>query len=119
MILLHDTIATEDYIKQDPSIKSQAMFPMLRYDARDRDCASFLLINKASDIKNQAEEVLEKNLIIRSRSDNFGSYKESDSQTVLNSGAQIVSTDYPPKADMTNAERCVTFGGGYTVTLSK
>ena len=119
MILLHDTTATEDYIKQDPSIKSQVMFPMLRYDDRDRDCASFLLINKASDIKNQAEEVLGKNLIIRSRSDNFGSFKESDSQTVLNSGAQIVSTDYPPKADMTNAERCVAFGGGYTVTLSK
>lgn len=119
MLLLHDTTATEDYIKQDPTIKTQAMFPMLRYNGRDRDCASFLLINKAKDIKVQADEVLGKNLVIRSRSDNFGSYSETESQTALNSGAQIVSTDYPPKADMTNAEHCVTFSNGYMVTLSK
>lgn len=119
MILLHDTTATEKYIAQDPTIKTQVMFPMLRYDGRDRDCASFLLINKASDIQNQANEVLEKNLVIRTRSDNYGSYNAQDSQTALNSGAQIVSTDYPPKADMTNAERCVTFAGGFTVTLSR
>lgn len=119
MILLHDTTATEKYIAQDPTIKTQVMFPMLRYDGRDRDCASFLLINKASDIQNQADEVLGKSLVIRTRSDNYGSYNAQDSQTALNSGAQIVSTDYPPKADMTNAERCVTFAGGFTVTLSR
>lgn len=119
MLLLHDTTATEDYIKQDPTIKTQAMFPMLRYNGRDRDCASFLLINKAKDIKVQADEVLGKNLVIRSRSDNFGSYNETESQTALNSGAQIVSTDYPPKVDMTSAEHCVTFSNGYMVTLSK
>lgn len=119
MILLHDTTATDDYIKQDPSIKTQVMFPMLRYKDRDKDYASFLLINKAKDIKIQADEVLGKNLIVRSRSDNFGSYNESESQTALNSGAQIVSTDYPPKADMTNAQHCVTFSNGHTVTLSK
>ncbi len=119
MLLLHDTTATEDYIKQDPTIKTQAMFPMLRYNGRDRDCASFLLINKAKDIKVQADEVLGKNLVVRSRSDNFGSYNETESQTALNSGAQIVSTDYPPKVDMTSAEHCVTFNNGYMVTLSK
>ena len=119
MILLHDTTATEKYIAQDPMIKTQVMFPMLRYDSRDRDCASFLLINKAKDIASQADEVLGKNLIIRTRSDNYGSYKEEDSHTALNSGAQIVSTDYPPKADMSKAERCVTFANGCTVTLSK
>lgn len=119
MLLLHDTTVTDEYIEQDTSIKTQAMFPMLRYDSRDKDYASFLLINKASDIQVQAEEVLGKKLIVRTRSDNFGSYNESDSTIALNSGAQIVSTDYPPKADMSKAEHVVTFGGGYTVTLSK
>lgn len=117
MLLLHETSITEDYIKQDSSIKSQAMFPMLRYDDANRDCASFLIINKASDIKEQADEVLEKKLIIRTRSDNYGSFTQEDSQTVLASGAQIVSTDYPPKADMTDVERIVTFSG-YTVHLT-
>ena len=119
MILLHDTTVTDKYIEQDTSIKTQAMFPMLRYDSRDKDYASFLLINKAKDIQVQAAEVLGKKLVIRTRSDNFGSYKESDSQIALNSGAQIVSTDYPPKADMSKAQRVVTFNGGYTVSIVK
>ena len=92
---------------------------MLRYDSRDKNYASFLLINKPKDIQAQADEVLEKNLIIRTRSDNYGSYKETDSQIALNSGAQIVSTDYPPKADLSKAERVVTFNGGYTVSIVK
>lgn len=119
MLLLHDTTVTDKYIEQDTSIKTQAMFPMLRYDSRDKDYASFLLINKAKDIQVQAAEVLGKKLVIRTRSDNFGSYKESDSQIALNSGAQIVSTDYPPKADMSKAQRVVTFNGGYTVSIVK
>lgn len=119
MLLLHDTTVTDKYIAQDTSIKSQVMFPMLRYDSRDKDYASFLLINKPKDIQTQADEVLEKNLIIRTRSDNYGSYKETDSQIALNSGAQIVSTDYPPKADISKAERVVTFNGGYTVSIVK
>ncbi len=119
MLLLHDTTVTDKYIQQDTSIKTQAMFPMLRYDSRDKDYASFLLINKASDIQVQADEVLEKKLIVRTRSDNFGSYNESESNIALNSGAQIVSTDYPPKADMSKAERVVTFDGGYTVSVVK
>ncbi len=119
MLLLHETSVTEDYIKQDSSVKSQVMFPMLRYGDADRDCASFLIINKARDIKEQAAEVLGKNLIIRTRSDNFGSYKEESSAIALASGAQIVSTDYPPKTDMTDVERVVTFDGGCTVHLVK
>lgn len=119
MLLLHDTTVTDEYIAQDKSIKTQAMFPMLRYDSRDKDYASFLLINKAKDIQSQADEVLGKKLIVRTRSDNFGSYKESESQIALTSGAQIVSTDYPPKADMSKAERIVTFDGGYTVSILK
>lgn len=119
MILLHDTTVTDGYISQDKSIKTQAMFPMLRYDSRDKDYASFLLINKAKDIQTQADEVLGKKLIVRTRSDNFGSYNEADSQIALTSGAQIVSTDYPPKADMSKTERTVTFNGGYTVSIIK
>lgn len=119
MLLLHETSVTEDYINQDNSVKSQAMFPMLRYGDSNRDCASFLIINKANDIKEQAAEVLSKNLIIRTRSDNYGSYNENDSQIALASGAQIVSTDYPPKADRTEVERVVTFGDGFTVHLTQ
>ncbi|MBQ8026734.1 MAG: hypothetical protein IJ261_01300, partial [Clostridia bacterium] len=37
LILLHDTGVTEKYITIDPSIKSQAMFPMLEEDDADRD----------------------------------------------------------------------------------
>ena len=35
LVLLHDTNVTQKYIAQDTSIKTQAMFPMLRYKHKD------------------------------------------------------------------------------------
>lgn len=114
VVLLHDTDGvTGKYIKQDESIKSQAMFPMLRYKERDKDYASFLIVNKPKDIDKYSQELIfDKNLIIRTRVDSYGSYKEEDRQLTLGSGAQILSTDYPPKADMTDVQYVVGFDGG-------
>jgi hypothetical protein len=113
VVLLHDTTVTNKYIKQDESIKSQAMFPMLRYKDRDKSYASFLIDNKPKDIAKHSQELIyEKNLIVRTRVDSFGSYNEEDRKLTLESGAQILSTDYPPRADMNGVEYYVDFGNG-------
>ena len=113
VVLLHDTTVTKDYISQDETIKSQAMFPMLRYKDRDKDYASFLIVNKPKDIDKYSQELIfEKKLVIRTRVDSYGSYNEEDRILTLESGAQILSTDYPPKADMTEVEYVVDFDKG-------
>lgn len=113
-VFFHDTDGvTGRFIKQDETIKSRAMFPMLRYKDRDKSYASVLIVNKPDDIEKYSSELIyEKNLIVRTRVDSFGSYNEEDRIKTLESGAQILSTDYPRKADMTNVEYYVDFNGG-------
>ncbi len=114
VVLLHDTDGvTGKYIKQDESIKTQAMFPMLRYKDRDKSYASFLIVNKPKDIEKNAQELIfEKNLVVRTRVDSYGSHNEEDRRLTLESGAQILSTDYPPKTDMTDVPYVVDFSNG-------
>lgn len=113
-VSFHDTDGvTGRFIKQDETLKSRAMFPMLRYKDRDKSYASVLIVNKPNDIeKHSTELIYEKNLIVRTRVDSYGSYNEEDRRKTLESGAQILSTDYPKKADMTNVDYYVSFGDG-------
>lgn len=113
-VFFHDTDGvTGRFIKQDETLKSRAMFPMLRYKDRDKSYASVLIVNKPNDIeKHSTELIYEKNLIVRTRVDSYGSYNEEDRRKTLESGAQILSTDYPKKADMTNVDYYVSFGDG-------
>ena len=113
-VFFHDTDGvTSKYIKHDESIRTQAMFPMLRYKDRDKSYASVLIVNKPDDIeKHSAELIYEKNLIVRTRVDTYGSHNEEDRRKTLESGAQILSTDYPIKADMTNVDYYVDFKNG-------
>ena len=120
LILLHDTNVTEDYIALDPSIKSQAMFPMLRPEDIDRDCASFLLINKPEEIAECKVDVLNAaNFIVRTRTDLFNEITEERRESAIYSGAQIISTDYPPRDDLAPDSYVVTFDNGKTVKKVK
>lgn len=113
-VFFHDTDGvTGRFIKQDETLKTRAMFPMLRYKDRDKSYASVLIVNKPDDIKKRSTELIyEKNLIVRTRVDSYGCYNEEDRRKTLESGAQILSTDYPKKADMTNVDYYVSFGDG-------
>lgn len=120
LILLHDTGVTEDYIDLDPSIRSQAMFPMLRPADIDRDCASFLIINNPEKIDDCKVDVLNAaNFIVRTRPDEFNKINVKRLQTAIYSGAQIISTDYPPYDDLIPDSYFVTFENGKTVNKVK
>ncbi|MBQ3499041.1 MAG: hypothetical protein IJA87_07945 [Clostridia bacterium] len=120
VVLLHDTGVTEKYIGLDPSIRSQAMFPMLRPADIDRDCASFLIINNPEKIEDCKVDVLNTaNFIIRTRPDEFNKISKERLETAIYSGAQIISTDYPPKDDLTSDSYFVTFENGKTVASAK
>lgn len=116
VILLHEGNVTEDYIDLDPTIRSQAMFPMLRYKDVDRDCASFILMNDPNEVLNHNSEVIhEKNIIVRTMSDSYASFSQEKIDTAFEGDAQIVSTDYPPKTDPDNDNHVVLFDGYATV----
>ncbi len=117
LILFHDCSVTEDYISLDSSIKTQAMFPMLREDDIDRDCTSFILANDPDDLLDIKDEVLyEKKIITRTRADKYTNVTAEQRENALASGAQIVSTDYPPRDDLEVGAYTVTYDNGKTIS---
>ncbi|MBO5858195.1 MAG: hypothetical protein J6R20_00245 [Clostridia bacterium] len=117
LILLHDCGVTQNYIDADPSLKTQAMFPMLRENDAEKDYASFILSNNPSKLlKSQDYIIDEKKLIVRTRADSFGSISESKAENALNSNAHIVSTDYPPRTDNTADSYVFSFGNKKTIS---
>lgn len=118
LILFHNCNVTEDYISLDESIKTQAMFPMLYAEGADRDCASFILANKPEELMEIREELLdEKKLVVRTRSDKFTEVTENRRKYAFESGAQIISTDYPVMMSHENGGYFVSFGGAKTISV--
>lgn len=120
LVLLHDCGATQDYIDSDSSLKTQAMFPMLRENDAERDCASFILINNPEKLlKTESDIIGEKKLIVRTRADSYTSISEEKAESALECKAHIVSTDYPPRTDNTDESYVFSFGNRTTVRKVK
>lgn len=121
MFLLHPTgTASKRYISQDESLKTQAMFPILRYGDRDKDYASFILMNKPDEAISSKKELLqEKKLIVRTRVDTYGDFSKERTNNAFRSGSQIMSTDYPIKKNRAGTQHTVAFNNGKTVSLNQ
>lgn len=116
LILLHDTKVTEEYIMQDETIKTQAMFPMLRYDDIHESYTSFILCNDPEEAVEYKSETIGKcNLIVRTRADEYPGYSDERYALTEKCGSQIITTDYPFRAG-TDAPHVYSFDG-YTVKL--
>lgn len=115
LVLLHDTTVTKDYINTDKTIKTQAMFPMLRFSDIDKPYASFIIENKPDKaMKHNDETVKNYKLIVRTRADSFTSYSDKKYENSINCGSQIISTDYPVRAEESD-NHIFDFGGGVMV----
>ena len=116
IVLLHPCDVTDEYISSDTSLASQAMFPMLRLNDIDRDCASFIILNSPAEVlKNNEEIIHEKNLIVRTMSDTNTNVSQEKIETAFECDAQIISTDHPPKSDPDYDGYVVLFDGYATV----
>ncbi len=120
LILLHENSATtEGYIAIDPSIKTQAMFPMLREEDIERDCTSFILANTPGELIEIKDDVIfSKKIIARTRADKFTEIEAERLEKAMASAAQIVSTDYPPRDDLAADAYVVGFNGKHTVSTN-
>lgn len=120
LVILHDCSVTEEYIAIDPAIRTQAMFPMLRSNDINRDCASFILENSPKKLTQSKNELItEGNTIIRTRADEFGNISAEKLELALASGAHIISTDYPVRTDLEPDDYVVTFEEKATVKRIK
>ncbi len=119
VVLLHETGVTKDYIAVDESIRTQAMFPMLRYNDRDLPYASFLIMNEPSQVFESKNEVIDtQKLIVRTMVDSYTSVSQEKLEASMQSGAQILSTDYPARTDSLPESYKVEFGNGKTVRIN-
>ena len=92
---------------------------MLRYDDKDLSYASFLLINDPTEALEASEEIIgEYNLIVRTQVDTFTSVSQEKRENAMLSGAQILSTDYPVRNDLTAESYAVSFDNSKTVRIN-
>ncbi len=119
VVMLHETTVTENYIAIDPSIKTQAMFPMLREEDIERDCASIILANKPDELVEIKDEIKSKKIMVRTRADKFNDISEERRELAFKSEANIISTDYPVRPGMTADSYYVSFGGSTTAKGNK
>lgn len=118
VVLLHPCSVTDEYISIDTSLSSQAMFPMLRFDGIDKPYASFILDNEPEiATENNKKTVGEKNLMVRTRADNYPTFSDERYSYTDDCGSHIITTDYPPR--YVRAQEHVYDFDGYTVKLLK
>ncbi len=118
LVLLHDCDVTDEFIAQDETIKSRAMFPMLRYADRKKSYTSFILDNEPDKaLEHEAESIEKHKLIVRTRADSFPNFSEKRYESVSKCSSQIISSDYVVRTEDTPYH---TFSfDGYTVKLVK
>lgn len=115
LILMHENKVTEEYIGIDPSLKTQAMFPMLRKDDIDRDCTSIILCNMPDELLEINAQIKEKKILARTRADKFTSVNDERRKNAFESNAFIISTDFPVRTDNTAESYIVSFEENKTV----
>ena len=101
---------TEQYAAQDPSLRTQKMFPALWHPNSgpvDRNYASFVLCNEPLEYADEIAAMAARGLLVRTRLDMHGyPYSEEAYTLGAGSGALLLSTDHPPRE-----------GEGYTAWL--
>ena len=118
IVLLHPCSVTDEYINIDQSLSSQVMFPMLRFEDIDKPYATYILDNEPENaMENNKKTVDEKNLMVRTRADNYPSFSDDGYLNAKKCGSHIITTDYPPRTVRPD-EHTFTFDG-YTVKLLK
>ena len=115
MFILHRSEQIFDYINQDKSFEKQKMFPSMYYDDLEEynQYASVLLMNDPFD--ENLHLAVEKNFIVRTRIDCYGSFGNGSREAGILSGAQILSTDYPPFAGANENDKVTYLQENYTI----
>lgn len=90
--ILHPSAIANDYYNSDESLMSQKMFPGV---SSDRENAMFIVEN--DPYSENIPNLIENNFLVRTRADSFPDYSDARRKKAVDSGAQIITSDYPPR----------------------
>ncbi len=117
IFILHPDTLTDSYVALDKTLRTQVMFPAVRYNERDADHAAFLLDNEPDEALRHEKETVERNFIVRTRADSFPNYSDNRYELIRKCRSQIISTDYPVRYGESDSHE-FSFDG-YTVKIVK
>ncbi len=116
IVIKHPSQYTTMYVERDESLMTLSMFPGVYANHVDKEYASFV-VNNSPDVEI-IRELVDQGFIVRTRSDANLEIDLERMQNALESGAQIITTDYFPNHNFINENHVVTFEDGYTIDLN-
>ena len=121
LVLYHyHEATTADYIALDLSMRTQKMFPTLWYplaEDMDTEYAGFILCNEPMDYAEEIAAFTAQNLLVRTRVDMFMHHDPQAYALGVQSGALLLTTDYPPRDIPGKDPYTAALDGGYTIRL--
>lgn len=104
------------YMQQDESFRTQAMFPLHVDSSLPNAC--FLAYNEPDAVQQMGNGLWNAHFIVRTRTDAHPTCSAARRETAFSCGAQILSTDYPVKADTAPDAYNGFFPHGKTVRMA-
>jgi hypothetical protein len=112
MVILHENeVYRQLYVAGHPLLGGRAMFTSLPPGAPDAPDAGIVIANDPVGDAGRIADLLARGLLVRTRADADGIHSATDLAAAQASGAQIVSTDFPPLYPAADGYRA-SFDGG-------
>lgn len=92
IFIMHPGTASTTYYEMDQSLMSHSMFIGSYYTENPLDYASFFVQNEIDELK--ISDLIDNNFIVRTRIDSNLVFNQTMFTNAVNSGAQILSTDF-------------------------
>lgn len=115
VVVLHEAGFVKKYIKQDPTMRTQAMIPSVLYEDRNTPQAGFIIENKPQDAVERIDFYRTANFMVRTRADKYPHFSEERYALANQCLSQIITTDYAPR-DLRPEQHTFSFDG-FTVKL--
>jgi hypothetical protein len=117
LFVIHASGYTTPYYEQDTSFNSQAMFLSVYASQIERPYASFVVHN-TPDVEI-IRPLVNQNFIVRTRIDSNLIFEQSRFQTAIESGAQILTSDFTIGRSDLSRERMITLETNKMIVLNK
>lgn len=134
VFILHPDSITQEYITSDPTMQSQSFFPMLKGDAKvsnaqlkanTEEWQNNVIMFMCNSPRLQFEDIkaLKANgYFVRTRSDSYRNFNSENAEAAIQSGANIISSDYPEFSHggtMMDSGLKLKISSKYTVALTE
>lgn len=117
IVVLHPGEFTDMYVEIDPDFTSMIMFPAASNTDIDNTYASFIVHNDPN--VEVIQSLVNQNFIVRTGIDSRLSYSETQYENAVASGAQLLTTDFPPNHQFKDTVYVPYLNEQYTVIINR